>query len=202
MTHCGNDEMIFDVSIFPKDATTPTSKSGWLFSNRWGGHLWCWRPLISQKSLTGFVKLVTTPSGLVVVIRSELVQTSSLETTRFWSLKWRCVQTALSQAFFTDYNTYLRSFKSNRISKTKVWAIYPWDCISYLAFRCRVFIDLIRVWTGGQRVQWETRPLNVQGHPLHLRKFPLHFLFCFFCEYFGLKNVWKQNYWRGLKTYF
>ena len=104
-THCGNDEIIFDVSIFPKDATTPTSKSGWLFSNRWGGHLWCWRPLISQKSLTGFVKLVTTPSGLVVVIRSELVQTSSLETTRFWSLKWRCVQTALSQAFFPDYNT-------------------------------------------------------------------------------------------------
>ena len=36
----------------------------------------------------------------------------------------------------------------------------------------------IRVWTGGQWVQWETRPLHVQGNPLHLRKFPLHFQTC------------------------
>ena len=35
-----------------------------------------------------------------------------------------------------------------------------------------------RVWTGGQWVQWETRPLHVQGNPLHLRKFPLHFQTC------------------------
>jgi hypothetical protein len=27
-------------------------------------------------------------------------------------------------------------------------------------------------------VQWETRPLHVQGNPLHLRKFPLHFQTC------------------------
>ena len=36
----------------------------------------------------------------------------------------------------------------------------------------------VRVWTGGQWVQWETRPLHVQGNPLHLRKFPLHFQTC------------------------
>ena len=35
-----------------------------------------------------------------------------------------------------------------------------------------------RVWTGEQWVQWETRPLHVQGNPLHLRKFPLHFQTC------------------------
>ena len=38
---------------------------------------------------------------------------------------------------------------------------------------------LIRVWTGGAGAQWQTLPLHVQGNPLHLRKFPLHFLFCF-----------------------
>ena len=36
-----------------------------------------------------------------------------------------------------------------------------------------------RVWTGGAGAQWQTLPLHVQGNPLHLRKFPLHFLFCF-----------------------
>ena len=39
-------------------------------------------------------------------------------------------------------------------------------------------LSLTRVWTGGQWVQWETRPLHVQGNPLHLRKFPLHFQTC------------------------
>ena len=37
---------------------------------------------------------------------------------------------------------------------------------------------LARVWTGGQWVQWETRPMHVQGNPLHLRKFPLHLQTC------------------------
>ena len=47
-------------------------------------------------------------------------------------------------------------------------------------FEKQVFIALSsRVWTGGQWVQWETCPMRVQGNPLHLRKFPLHFLFCF-----------------------
>ena len=34
-----------------------------------------------------------------------------------------------------------------------------------------------RVWTGGAGAQWQTLPLHVQGNPLHLRKFPLRFLF-------------------------
>ena len=58
----------------------------------------------------------------------------------------------------------------------------------------------IRVWTGGQWVQWETRPLHVQGHPLHLRKFRLHFIFCFFWEYFGLK-IWKVFFKTGGEIY-
>ena len=43
---------------------------------------------------------------------------------------------------------------------------------------CSLVLISTRVWTGGQWVQWETRPLHVQGNPLHLRKFPLHFQTC------------------------
>ena len=48
-------------------------------------------------------------------------------------------------------------------------------------FGCLIWCLKSRVWTGGQWVQWETRPLHVhivQGNPLHLRKFPLHFQTC------------------------
>ena len=56
-------------------------------------------------------------------------------------------------------------------------------CSPFFLSLLRLFILKLlatnRVWTGGQWVQWETRPMHVQGNPLHLRKFPLHFLFCF-----------------------
>ena len=52
----------------------------------------------------------------------------------------------------------------------------------FLGVRCTICVFALspgnRVWTGGQWVQWETRPLHVQGNPLHLRKFPLHFQTC------------------------
>jgi hypothetical protein len=55
-----------------------------------------------------------------------------------------------------------------------------------------------RVWTGGQWVQWQTRPLHVQGNPLHLRKFPLHFqtyftkyVLCSLQQFSFQKFFWK-----------
>ena len=45
-------------------------------------------------------------------------------------------------------------------------------------FGCLIWCLKSRVWTGGQWVQWQTRPLHVQGNPLILLKFPLHLQTC------------------------
>ena len=55
------------------------------------------------------------------------------------------------------------------VSLGHAWAIFS----DIFAILCTTHVS--RVWTGGQWVQWETRLLHVQGNPLHLRKFPLHF---------------------------
>ena len=54
-----------------------------------------------------------------------------------------------------------------------------------------------RVWTGGAGAQWQTLPLHVQGNPLHLRKFPLRFLFFAFhsqmIHILVISKSWHEN---------
>ena len=84
-----------------------------------------------------------------------------------------------SQELFSIYGR--RSTNSNfNLAHAPYHALWSVTCPkSWSKNRICPSSHVCSVWTGGQWVQWETRPMHVQGNPLHLRKFPLHFLFCF-----------------------